>query len=81
MTKGMINRSKTQDQPAQFVVEEKANGSISTLPPRSAEMNQKLYLQKYGINIDLPSMYVLDAQINNKFPDHMFELVKTVLPE
>lgn len=26
-------------------------------------------------------MYVLDAQINNKFPDYMFELVKTVLPE
>lgn len=44
-------------------------------------MNQKLYLEKYGINIDLPSMYVLDAQINNKFPDYLFELVKTVIPE
>ena len=26
-------------------------------------------------------MYVLDSQINNKFPDFLFQLVKCVLPE
>ena len=47
----------------------------------SALENQKLFLKKYSIDIELPSLYVLDATINHLFPDYCLQLVKVVVPK
>ena len=47
--------------PSIFGVEKGEDGKILPLPTRSAEKNQALYLNKYGVKINLPSMYVLDS--------------------
>jgi hypothetical protein len=80
LDKGSINQVPVTDERCQFIVQEKPNGGISTLPSRSAEMNQNKYLEGYGVYIDLPSMYVMDAQLNSRFPDYLFQLVKVVFP-
>ena len=36
---------------------------------RSALDNQKLFLKKYSIDVEMPTVYVLDAQFNNLYPD------------
>jgi hypothetical protein len=69
------------DKPSEFILENLPNGNHKSLPKRSALENQKMFLDKYSINVELPSMYVLDAQINNLFPDYCFQLVKCVIPK
>ena len=63
-----------------FSVEKNSDGNIMPLPRKKAEDNQKLYLQKYATEFNLPSLYVLDSQIISKFPDYCIQLAKGVLP-
>lgn len=58
--KSVYNRP-FKDEKSTFVVEKGNDGKIIPLPTRKAEENQKLYLSKYGVYINLPSMYVLDS--------------------
>jgi hypothetical protein len=53
-----------------FPVEKGNDGKIIPPPQQDAFENQKLYLEKYGTYVNLPSIYVLDSQINNRFPDY-----------
>ena len=62
------------------MVEKGEDGKIIPLQKRPAEENQKLFLQKYGTYVNLPSLYILDAVFNNKFPDYCIQLAKCVLP-
>ena len=74
-------KSKLNYEPeATFVVEKGSDDKIIPLKARPAVDNQKLYLEKYSTNVNLPSLYVLDAQFNNKFPDYCIQLAKCVLP-
>jgi len=61
-------------------VEKGDDGKIIPPPQQKAEDNQKLYLKKFGTYINLPSIYVLDSHINNRFPDYCIQLAKCVLP-
>ena len=56
-----IYQDENSDSPSIFDVEKGDDGKILPLPTREAEMNQALYLKKYGVKINLPSMYVLDS--------------------
>jgi hypothetical protein len=53
-----------------FPIEKGIDGKIIPPAGQEAKENQKLYLEKYGTYINLPSIYVLDSQINNRFPDY-----------
>ena len=56
-----IHQDENADCPSIFDVEKGEDGKILPLPTREAEKNQALYLKKYGVKINLPSMYVLDS--------------------
>lgn len=48
---------------------------------RQAKDNQKLFLQNYGIDVHIPTFFVIDSRIWPSNPDYIFSLIKYVLPE
>ena len=80
LAKNSILSQTTPDRASIFYTDEKADGSFDPPEMRTALDNQKQFLSKYAITVELPSIYVVDAQINNVFPDYCFQLVKCVLP-
>lgn len=39
---------------------------------RKAEDNQKLYLENFGVDFEIPTFFVLDSYLWKKNPDYMF---------
>ena len=48
---------------------------------RSALENQNLFMKKYALQFEIPAWYVLDTELNNKFPDYFIQLLRCVFPE
>ena len=80
LAKNSILSQNSPDKATIFYTDEKADGSFDPPEERTALENQRQFLKKYAITVQLPSIYVIDAQINNVFPDYCFQLVKCVLP-
>ena len=70
LTKNTILQQKCPDQISEFVATKGSGDDLYSLPERLAKENQAQYLQKYSVNVELPSMYVIDTQINPLFPDY-----------
>ena len=47
---------------------------------KNQEMNKRIFVNKYGVEIDLPSYYVLDAKIYPVNIDYCIKVVKHSLP-
>lgn len=47
---------------------------------RAAKYNQKLFLDNFGIDIEIPTFFVIDSFLWFKNPDYVFKVVKYVLP-
>lgn len=44
-----------------FVAKKNKGNNMYTLPEKTAKDNQAQFLKKYSVNVEMPSMYVLDA--------------------
>ena len=38
-------------------------------------------MKKYALQFEIPAWYVLDTELNNKFPDYFIQLLRCVFPE
>ena len=81
LAKNTILQQKCPDQISEFLATKGSGDDLYSLPERLAKDNQAQYLEKYSVNVELPSMYVIDTQINPLFPDYCIQLVKFVIPE
>ncbi len=43
---------------------------------RTAAQNKKIFMKSYAIKCQIPSLYVLDADIYNRNPRYSFQIVK-----
>lgn len=48
---------------------------------REAKKNQELFLKNFGIDIQIPTFFVIDSILWFKNPDYIFKIVKYVLPD
>jgi len=48
---------------------------------RSAIKNKDLFLKSYGVNYEIPSMYILDSCIFSKDNRYIIQFVKYVIPK
>ena len=47
---------------------------------RSAKFNKELYLENFGVDLQIPTFFVIDSHLWQKDPNYIFKFVKYVLP-
>ena len=69
------------DHKRNFTMENLKSTQLVDVCAREAQQNQELYLENFGIDVEIPYFVVLDAFIWAKDSQYIFKIVKYILPE